>query len=326
MNDFVKSIVIGIGKRELRAIAQAVTLVESTRPSDQLLADSLLSEIMPLTEGAIRLGISGIPGVGKSTFIEALGLLLIKKGKRVAVLAIDPSSPVSGGSILGDKTRMEHLAESPNSFIRPSPSRGSLGGVARKTRETSLLMEASGFDIVIIETVGVGQSEILVSSMVDVFLMLQNPNTGDELQTIKKGILEVADVVAVNKADGELLIPAQRAAAMLKGAFDLVATHESWSPPVVLCSAREGKNIDLVWNEIERFIANQEKTGSWGLRRQRQLTNWFDSEVSQQLVEQLTTNINCQAILGQAKDDAVSRKSPVPAAARKAVQELLKKA
>lgn len=323
MIESAKTLLAGIVKGELRSIAKAVTLVESQKPSDVVLADELLAAIMPHTGRAIRLGISGIPGVGKSTFIEALGLLLIDRGLRVAVLAIDPSSPVSGGSILGDKTRMERLSASHNAFVRPSPSLGSLGGVARKTRETSLVMEASGFDVVIIETVGVGQSEIVVSSMVDAFLMLQMPSTGDELQMFKKGILEVADVIAINKADGELRVAAERAAVLLKSTFSLIVPHESTAPSVVICSARDNKNIEAVWNEVEAFISRQRLTGHWQKRRERQLTQWFDEEIGHQLIERFISDRQSHDLLAEARRSILAGQAPVSTTARQIVRQLV---
>src|SRR5438477_7268642 len=235
-----------------RALAKAITLVESTRADHQRAAQRLLEVLLPETGRATRVGISGVPGVGKSTFIEAFGLFLIGRGKRVAVLAVDPSSARSGGSILGDKTRMPRLSAAPEAFIRPSPSTGSLGGVTRRTREALLVCEAAGYDAVLVETVGVGQSEFAVASMVDFFLVLMLAGAGDELQGIKKGILELADALAINKADGENVRPAEQAAAQYRSALRLFShATQLWDPPVVTVSALEGRGMDQVWSIIE---------------------------------------------------------------------------
>src|SRR5258705_7646564 len=231
-----------------RALAKAITLVESTRADHQEEAQRLLELLLPHTGGAVRGGISGVPGVGKSTFIEAFGLHLVGLGKRVGVLAVDPSSAVSGGSILGDKTRMPRLAAAPEAFIRPSPAAGSLGGVTRRTREALLVCEAAGYDAVLVETVGVGQSEFAVASMVDFFLVLMLAGAGDELQGIKKGILELADALAINKADGDNVAHATQAAAQYKSALMLFRhTSLTWDPPVVTVSALESRGMDRVW-------------------------------------------------------------------------------
>src|SRR3989454_5559301 len=231
-----------------RALAKAITLVESTRADHQHAAQRLLELLLPDTGHAVRVGISGVPGVGKSTFIEAFGLHLIGMGKRVAVLAVDPSSARSGGSILGDKTRMPRLSASTDAFIRPSPSAGSLGGVTRRTREALLVCEAAGYDVVLVETVGVGQSEVAVASMVDFFLVLMLAGAGDELQGIKKGILELADCLAVNKADGDNVAKAEQAAAQYRAALNLLGPGGSrWEPPVLTISGLHVIGIDRVW-------------------------------------------------------------------------------
>src|SRR5213593_4174853 len=235
-----------------RALAKAITLVESTRRDHQEGAQRLLEVLLPHTGGAARLGVSGVPGVGKSTFIEAFGLHLIGLGKRVAVLAVDPSSALSGGSILGDKTRMPRLGAAPEAFIRPSPSAGSFGGVTRRTREAMLVCEAAGYDVVLVETVGVGQSEFAVASMVDFFLVLMLAGAGDELQGLKNGILELADALAINKADGDNVAHATQAAAQYRSALNLFRhATPAWDPPVVLVSALEGRGMDTVWAIIE---------------------------------------------------------------------------
>jgi LAO/AO transport system kinase len=230
-----------------RALAKAITLVESKLDSHREQAQLILEQLLPDTGKSIRIGITGIPGVGKSTFIEIFGLYLVAQGKRVAVLAVDPSSPIAGGSILGDKTRMEELSRSEQAFIRPSPSEGALGGVAQKTRETMLLCEAAGFDVILVETVGVGQSEYQVAGMVDFFMVLMLPNAGDELQGIKKGIVELADALVVNKADGESINLAEQTRRHYENAMHLLRHNSFWTPQVMTCSAREKNNIDTVW-------------------------------------------------------------------------------
>ena len=268
-------LVDGVLARQPRALAKAITLIESTRRDHQARAEQVLAALLPHTGNAIRIGISGAPGAGKSTFIEALGLHLIERGHRVAVLAVDPSSTISGGSILGDKTRMEKLSTDPNAFIRPSPSGGSLGGVAEKTREAMLVCEAAGFDVIIVETVGVGQSETTVAGMVDAFVLLQLPNAGDDLQAIKKGIVEIADLVAINKAD---LDP--KAAAFAKHQFEnalglLRSTSAHWRPPVLTLSAQTGQGIEDFWNAIERHRKAMQESGELVQKRRRQAVDWM---------------------------------------------------
>jgi LAO/AO transport system kinase len=272
-----------------RAMAKAITLLESTRPDHRLRADALLNALLPHTGRAFRLGISGVPGVGKSTFIEALGLYLIAQGHRVAVLAVDPSSSVSGGSILGDKTRMEHLSVHPNAYIRPSPASGTLGGVAEKTREAMLIAEAAGYDVVIVETVGVGQSETAVSGMTDLFCLLQLPNAGDDLQAIKKGVMELADLVVINKADIDPNA-ATRARAQITSALRLLGMHQYhggdhdphghggellWQPQVLQLSALKGAGLDEFWATVRRFRELQSASGRLDQRRQQQSLAWM---------------------------------------------------
>lgn len=258
-----------------RALAKAITLVESRRDDHREQAQEVLEQLMPYTGKAVRLGITGIPGVGKSTFIEAFGLYLLSLGKKVAVLAVDPSSPIAGGSILGDKTRMEALSREPCAFIRPSPSEGSLGGVAHKTRETMLLCEAAGYDVILVETVGVGQSEYEVASMVDFFLVLMLPNAGDELQGIKKGIIELADALVINKADGDGLNQASRSKTHYQSALHLLAAHTFWSPQVLTCSALENTGIDRVWAMVEKYHRLAQENGHWTQRRADQNRQWL---------------------------------------------------
>jgi len=263
-----------------RALAKAITLVESTRADHQEAAQRLLELLLPHTGHAARVGISGVPGVGKSTFIEAFGLYLIRLGKRVAVLAVDPSSARSGGSILGDKTRMPRLSASAEAFIRPSPSGGSLGGVARRTREALLVCEAAGYDVVLVETVGVGQSEYAVASMVDFFLVLMLAGAGDELQGIKKGIIELADALAINKADGDNVEHAQQAAAQYRSALNLFRhATPSWDPPVLTVSALESKGMDRVWAVIEDYRSRLAASGELQVKRREQQQRWFWSMI-----------------------------------------------
>lgn len=256
------------------ALARAITLVESTRAADRQAAQGLIRAVLPLTGKARRIGITGVPGVGKSTFIESFGLNLIAGGHKVAVLAVDPSSGVTGGSILGDKTRMQRLSAEANAFIRPSPTSGTLGGVARATREAMLLCEAAGFDIVLIETVGVGQSETLVSRMVDIFLLLLLPGAGDELQGIKKGILELADLVVVNKADGEMRGPAIAAQRNYHAALKLVAGSAA-PPDVLLASGLMNEGLREIWAAIEARLAAAQASGAFAERRARQGVDWM---------------------------------------------------
>jgi len=274
-----------------RALARAITLVESTRPDHRREAVALLETLLPHAGAAVRIGISGVPGVGKSTFIEAFGQHVIGQGHRVAVLAVDPSSKRSGGSILGDKTRMEELARHPDAFIRPSPTGGTLGGVARRTRDAMLVCEAAGFDVVIVETVGVGQSETAVADMVDMFLLLLLPGAGDELQGLKKGIIELADLVLVNKADGALKSAAGRAAAQYKGALTLLRpTSRHWTAPVALCSALTGDGIAAAWDIVMRHDAALRAADALADKRAAQARAWMWSEVADSLMTALRTH------------------------------------
>ncbi|QIE57624.1 methylmalonyl Co-A mutase-associated GTPase MeaB [Pikeienuella piscinae] len=271
---------------ERRALAQAITLVESTRPDHRETARELIGGLYPGPGTAIRLGLTGTPGVGKSTFIEAIGMMLIGRGLRVAVLAVDPSSSRSGGSILGDKTRMERLSREPNAFIRPSPARGSLGGVARRTREAILLCEAAGFDVVIVETVGVGQSETMVADMTDLFLLLMAPAGGDELQGVKRGIMEIADLVVVNKADGDLKSAARRTAADYRGALRLMRRREGdpeGVPDATTVSAATGEGLEAVWDRLAGLDAHRRAGGYRARRRAAQARRWMRFELEEGL-------------------------------------------
>jgi len=308
---------------ERRALAKAITLVESTRSEDRIAAQRLLEHLLPRTGRAARIGVSGVPGVGKSTFIEAFGLHLIGRGKRVAVLAVDPSSSRSGGSILGDKTRMQRLSAAPEAFIRPSPSGGSLGGVARRTREALLVCEAAGFDVVIVETVGVGQSEVTVASMVDFFLVLMLPGAGDELQGIKKGILEIADALAVNKADGDNLARATRAVADLKAAlrfFRHASPH--WEPPVLTVSAVEERGMDAVWDAVERHRAALGASGELVKKRRSQQQAWLWAMVEEGLKQRFVARDDVQELLPEL-EEAVSRSQLTPTEASRRLLALL---
>ncbi len=269
------TLVAGVLAGSRRDLAKAITLVESTRPDHAERALQLLEAVLPCAGKSLRMGVSGVPGVGKSTFIEALGMHLIEQGHRVAVLAVDPSSSRSGGSILGDKTRMERLSLRAEAFIRPTPASGALGGVAGKTREAMLLCEAAGFDVIIVETVGVGQSETAVAGMSDVFVLLQLPNAGDELQAIKKGIVELADIVVVNKADIDPAA-AELACAQMRGALSLLRPgSKSWRPPVLALSAARNQGIDGFWRLIEKFRETQQASGEFEAKRRRQALAWM---------------------------------------------------
>ncbi|WP_026424508.1 methylmalonyl Co-A mutase-associated GTPase MeaB [Actinokineospora inagensis] len=269
-------------------LSRAITLVESRRPDHRELAQRLLVELLPHAGGAHRVGVTGVPGVGKSTFIDALGTTLTAAGHRVAVLAVDPSSTRTGGSILGDKTRMSRLAVDPAAFIRPSPTSGTLGGVARATRETIVLMEAAGYDTVLVETVGVGQSETTVANMVDCFLFLTLARTGDQLQGIKKGVLELADVIAVNKADGDHAIEAGKAARELAGALRLLRNPDAtWQPPVLTCSGQQGTGLDELWDQVNRHHDALSATGELAEKRRQQQVDWTWAMVRDTLLSRL---------------------------------------
>ncbi|MGB3811294.1 MAG: methylmalonyl Co-A mutase-associated GTPase MeaB [Parvibaculum sp.] len=276
---------------ERTALARGITLVESSRADHQEAAQAMLTLLLPDTGKAVRLGLSGTPGVGKSTFIEAFGMFLTARGHKVAVLAIDPSSTRTGGSILGDKTRMELLARDPNAFIRPSPSGGTLGGVARRTREAMLLTEAAGFDVVLIETVGVGQSETAVADMVDMFLLLLSPGGGDELQGIKRGIMELADLVIVNKADGDLIPAAKRAAMEYKSALHLMRPKTShWRPEVLLASALKNEGIAEIWAAVKAHREAMSGPGELARQRADQAAAWMWTEIREGLFASLKQN------------------------------------
>lgn len=274
----------GVLSGDRRTFSKTITLVESANPSHQRLARTVIDGLLPHAGDSVRLGISGVPGVGKSTFIESLGTLLMDKGHRVAVLAVDPSSKRSGGSIMADKTRMEKLAADRRAFIRPSPSGGTLGGVARKTRETLIVCEAAGFDVVVVETVGVGQSETEVASMVDFFLVLMLAGAGDEIQGIKKGVLELADALAINKADGDNVEKARQAQTAYENALNLLApASPTWSPPVLTCSALSSTGIDTVWRTVLDHRRRFDETGERIARRSAQAADWMTALIEEGL-------------------------------------------
>jgi LAO/AO transport system kinase len=280
----IEAYVDGLFNGNRRMLAKAITLIESSLAGHQTSAQAVLDRLLPFTGKAVRLGITGVPGVGKSSFIESLGMLLVEKGHQVAVLAVDPSSTRSGGSILADKTRMERLSTHSRAFIRPSPSGGTLGGVARKTRETMLVCEAAGFDVIIVETVGVGQSEITVSSMVDFFLVLMLAGAGDELKGIKKGVLELADAVAINKADGDNIEKARKAGKDYETALHLLRpASPNWSPPVLTCSALDLTGIEEIWNVVLKHREIMISSGELEQNRRSQALSWTWSLVDEGL-------------------------------------------
>ncbi|MDK9701669.1 MAG: methylmalonyl Co-A mutase-associated GTPase MeaB [Sulfuritalea sp.] len=297
-----------------RALAKAITLVESTRPEHRQRAQQLLDAILPHTGRSMRVGISGVPGVGKSTFIEALGMYLIESGHRVAVLAVDPSSSVHGGSILGDKTRMELLSQQTSAFIRPSPSSGSLGGVSEHTREAVLLCEAAGYDIIIVETVGVGQSETAVAGMTDIFVLLQLPNAGDDLQAIKKGIMELADLVVFNKADIDPQA-AQLAAAQMRSALSMLhPASANWQPPVLTLSALRKDGLAEFWQVIEKFRSTLTASGEFDGKRRHQALAWMWQQIDSGLRSRFRQHPAVQSALAELSD-SVEAGTTTPAAA-----------
>ena len=305
-----------------RALARAITLVESTRPDHRNESDELLAEIIAHTGGSIRVGISGAPGAGKSTLIETLGLNLVAAGHRVAVLAVDPSSTLSGGSILGDKTRMDELVRQEEAFIRPSPTGGTLGGVARRTREAMLCCEAAGFDVVIVETVGVGQSEVAVESMVDCFALIIAPGGGDELQGIKRGIVELADLVIVNKADGGMAAVAKSTSADYANALHLLRPKtNAWNARTVLCSALEKRGIDDVWTAIADHQETIRASGDLDIRRSEQSRSWLWSEISESLIDRLRADAQVAAVIAEVEAAVVAGTLPASVAATRVLDQ-----
>ena len=314
------------GPRQRRAIAKAITLLESTHASHRARADEVLNTLLPRSGRSFRLGVSGVPGVGKSTFIETLGLQLIEDGHRVAVLAVDPSSTVSGGSILGDKTRMARLSADDRAFIRPSPSSGTLGGVAEKTRESMLVVEAAGYDVVIVETVGVGQSETAVAGMTDMFALLQLPNAGDDLQALKKGITELADIIVVNKADIDEAA-ATRARAQITSSLRLLGLHgrpedapedaAAWHPTVIQVSALNGQGMAGFWAEVSRFRALQSAGGHFRRRRQQQSEAWMRERIEAGLRQRFRAHPSVQAAWPGVLEDVRAGRLAASVAARR---------
>jgi LAO/AO transport system kinase len=319
----------GTPAQQRRAMAKAITLLESTRADHRTQGDELLTALLPHTGHAFRLGISGVPGVGKSTFIEALGLYLIEHGHRVAVLAVDPSSSVSGGSILGDKTRMEKLSVHEKAYIRPSPSSGTLGGVAEKTREAMLVCEAAGYDIVIVETVGVGQSETAVASMTDMFVLMQLPNAGDDLQAIKKGVMELADLVVINKADLDAAA-ATRAQAQITSSLRLLGQHGNpehahhdekiWHPKVVQLSALLGQGVDAFWAAVTQFRSLQTASGKLAARREGQAQAWMWERIESGLKQAFRIHPQVRKLLPALGAEVLAGRLAASTAARQLLQ------
>jgi len=310
-----------IGQGDRRALAKGITLVESTRPDHRDQAAALLELIMPHTGDSIRLGISGVPGVGKSTFIESFGNHVIDQGHRVAVLAVDPTSALSGGSILGDKTRMESLSRNADAFIRPSPAGQTLGGVTRRTRETLLLCEAAGFDVIIVETVGVGQSETAVAQMTDMFLLLLLPGGGDELQGIKRGIMELADLILVNKADGDQQAAAERTVADYRTAVHFLHPRSRhWQVQVQPLSALRGRGVDEVWQTVEEYRAALTDVGEISARRAAQARQWMWSETADSLLAELKASDAVKAMVGALEQDVTEGRLPATVAAKKLIE------
>ena len=312
VNDYVD----GVLTAQRSALARAITLIESSHADHQEAAQEVLRQLLPHSGQSTRLGISGVPGVGKSTFIEALGVKLCRQHRKVAVLTVDPSSSRTGGSILGDKTRMTQLGVNENAFIRPSPTSGTLGGVARRTRETIILCEAAGYDTIIVETVGVGQSETTVANMVDFFLVLMLPGAGDELQGIKKGILEIADMIVVNKADGTQYNKARIAAEEYKRALRIVTPQSAnWSPPVAQCSALERTGLEEIWQFIRDFRIKLGQTGEFDERRRQQQRLWMWAVIEQELLSSLKMHPEVQKNLKKIETEVMDGRLPVRSAA-----------
>jgi len=313
----------GVRSGDRAALARAITLVESKRADHRRLANQLVQELLPLTGKAVRLGITGAPGAGKSTTIDALGAYLTGQGHKVAVLAVDPSSTRTGGSILGDKTRMPRLAANERAFIRPSPSSGTLGGVAGRTRETMLLCEAAGYDVILVETVGVGQSETAVADMTDFFLVIVLPGAGDELQGLKKGIVELADMVAVNKADGDNVERARLAAAEYRAALNILTPPSpAWSPPVVAYSARTGTGIAELWAKVLEHREKMMAAGEFAARRREQQVKWMRSMLEERLAARLNSDAELRARLRQAEAQVAAGRL-APALAVEEIAKLL---
>jgi len=315
----------GIRSGDAVVLARAITLVESTAPRHAATAAHLMRLLLPHRNHSVRIGITGVPGVGKSTFIEAFGLYLCEQGHRVAVLAVDPTSVVSGGSILGDKTRMEKLSRHPSAYIRPSPSGGALGGVTRKTRETITLCEAAGYDVILIETVGVGQSEIAVRSVTDFFLLLALTGAGDELQGIKKGIVEMADAIAVTKADGDNTVAAEKLKIELSQVLQvLTPVTAGWKPEVLICSAIKGSGIAEIWSLVERFRSEMKSSGEWEARRLRQIEEGLMEFAREQVLVGIESSNAVQRDLSQFGADVAAGRMALREAAAKIAADFLR--
>ncbi|MGB4054827.1 MAG: methylmalonyl Co-A mutase-associated GTPase MeaB [Porticoccaceae bacterium] len=321
MTDSNESLAAAIKAGDRRALAKGITLVESTRSDHRQQAAELLETLMPATGNSIRIGISGVPGVGKSTFIEAFGNLLLERGHRVAVLAVDPTSAVTGGSILGDKTRMETLAFAKNAFVRPSPAGKTLGGVTRRTRESLLLWEAAGFDVILVETVGVGQSETAVADMTDMFVLLLLPAGGDELQGIKRGIMELADLVLVNKADGEQTNSANQTMADYRSALHFMKSRfASWQPQVLACSSLKNSGIAEVWQEVESFRSTTTASGELQQHRAQQARSWMWSETAEALVADLKNHPAVKSLVPELEQAVLRGELPPTLAAQRLIE------
>ena len=326
MEDQIQALADQIIRGDRRALAKAITLVESTRSDHRQQTAALLETLMPYTGKSIRVGISGAPGVGKSTFIEALGSYLIELGHSVAVLAVDPSSAVTGGSILGDKTRMETLAFAEKAFVRPSPAGSTLGGVTRRSRESILLCEASGFDVILVETVGVGQSETAVADMTDMFLLLLLPSGGDELQGIKRGIMELADLIVVNKSDGEQITLANQTMLDYRSAVHfLTSRFDGWQTPVMACSSVNNQGVTEVWAEVDRFKATISKDGRLQQQRAQQAKAWMWSEMAESLVVDLKSDPSIKRMIPGLESAVLDGSLPATVAAQRMIDAYKKR-
>jgi LAO/AO transport system kinase len=311
----------GVLSADVSILSRAITLVESNRPDHEALAQDLLTRLLPKTGNSIRIGITGVPGAGKSTLIELLGCQLCEMGHRVAVLAVDPSSSVTGGSILGDKTRMQNLVREKNAYIRPSPAGGSLGGVGRKSRETMLLCEAAGYDVILVETVGVGQSEITVRSMVDFFLLIMIAGAGDELQGMKKGVIEIADLLAVNKADGDGAIRAKHACTDYSRILHILQpATPGWKTRCVTCSALIPETVTAIWETIQNFVSTTRESGTFQARRQHQATQWMHALIQDELQQRFFRDTRVRQLLPEIERSVADQTLPVVTAVRKILE------